>query len=476
MRLLPQSLFGRLVLVLFGGLIVAQLLSATINFVERDRLLLRASGMQPAQRIADIVRLLDSLSAAERSRIVAILNVPPQVVSLDIVPLAAEENTEASFHSTMFTSVLRNALGDERPIRVAEKSRASLPWQSGYGYGRHHRAMMEGNDATSGMHRSPGAGGGMGGMSGKFFLTQVRLQDGSWVTFDTYVPQEAASLPMRLLLTLTVLLLAVLLISFVAVRWITHPLHVLASAADELGKDINRSPLPEEGPSEVKRAAHAFNTMQTRLARFIQDRSRILTAMSHDLKTPITRMRLRAELLEDEDLRSRFEKDLKEMEVMVAQTLDFMRGLEGNETPQPVDIMALLESLQADSREMGRDVTIEGCAVAPYVGIAPLLKRCLSNLLDNAILYGRQARVVVEDTPQNLTLRIVDQGPGIAENELEKVFEPFYRLEASRSRETGGTGLGLTIARNIAQTHGGELSLRNCAQGGVEAVLSLPRK
>src|SRR5207245_5769064 len=179
---------------------------------------------------------------------------------------------------------------------------------------------------------------------GVAFLIQVRLQVGTWATFDAQIPQESTNLPWRVLLTLAILLATVLVLSFIAVRWVTRPLHLLASAADELGTDINRPPLPEVGPVEVSRAAHAFNTMQTRLIRFIDERTRLLTAMSHDLKTPLTRMRLRAEMLEDTNLREKFEADLVEMESMVTQTLEFMRGLSNREPAQLIDIMELLES------------------------------------------------------------------------------------------------------------------------------------
>ena len=455
MRFLPQSLFWRLMLVLCGGLVVAQLLSAAINLAERDRLLFRASGMQPAQRIADIVRLLDSLNLDERRRIVGILNSPPLVVSLDR-PAMAEDDASAGPQVAMFSAMLGLALGDGRPIRIA-LSAAQPAFRPEFSPGR---GMM-------GLHRGP--------QGGVFFLTQVRLQDGSWVTFDTQLPRESASLPWRLFLTLMVLLISVLLLSFVAVRWVTRPLHVLASAADELGRDLNRPPLPEEGPLEVRRAAQAFNKMQARLSRFIEDRTRMLAAMSHDLKTPITRMRLRAEMLEDEEERDRFEKDLLEMEAMVAQTLDFMRGLGSKEIAQPVDLMALLESLQADYEDMGRQVSLAGEAKRPALAVPQLLKRCIANLVDNAIAYGKCAKISVEEGPAAITLRIRDEGPGLPETELEKVFEPFYRLEASRSRETGGTGLGLAIARNIAQTLGGDLRLQNHPNGGLEAILTLTR-
>lgn len=465
MRLLPQSLFGRLVLVMFGGLLIAQMLSAYINFAERDRMLFRATGMQSGQRIAEVVKLLDSLGAQDRQRIVTVLSVPPQVVSLEKAPIEPDNVITSGAHLSVFSTVLRTALGDDREIRVAMRE-ATATWRPGL-IPENHEAMLNQQSPRMAMRSLM--------MGGIFFLTQVRLADGSWVAFDTHIPQESASLPGRLLLTLAVLLLAVLGISAMAVRWVTRPLHLLALAADELGRDINRPPLLETGPVEVRRAAHAFNTMQAKLVRFVEDRTRILTAMSHDLKTPITRMRLRADLLEDDDLRRRFEKDLKEMESMVTHTLDFLRGIGGGEPPQPIEVMALLESLQADNEEMGRRVVIEGTTQEYYIGVAPLLKRCLSNLIDNAVLYGKSATVIVNDRQDCLRLTIRDEGPGIPEAELEKVFEPFYRLESSRNRETGGTGLGLAIARSIAQAHGGDIKLANRPRGGLEAVLTLPR-
>ncbi len=464
MRLLPRSLFGRLMVVLASGLIVAQLLSAAINWVERDSQLVRVSGMQSAQRIADIVRLLDSMSLAERARIVGILNVPPLVVSLDRSLVVDTSGLTRDPRAAMVSAVLQTALGDERPVRVAMSGTLG-PWAPDEGRGWNH-GPMHGQMGRPGMGRFP--------PTGVSFLIQVRLQDGTWASFDTQVMKESANLPWRVLLTLVILIATVLLVSFIAVRWVTRPLQLLASAADELGRDINRPPLSEAGPVEVSRAAQAFNTMQGRLVRFIDERTRLLAAMSHDLKTPLTRMRLRAEMLDDEILRAKFEKDLIEMESMVTQTLEFMRGLSQREQVQTVDIMALLQSLQVDNQAMGRIVCIDGHITRPWSGAPQLLKRCISNLIDNAVLYGKQATIHVEEEPNQLTIRVCDDGPGIAIGELEKVFEPFYRLEGSRNRETGGTGLGLSIARSIAKAQGGELSLRNHEKRGLEAVLTLP--
>jgi signal transduction histidine kinase len=467
MSLAPRSLFSRLVLVLLAGLVVAQLISFAIHMHERGEALSQASGMQAAQRIADIVKLFDSLAPAERRKIVQVLNAPPFVISLDQAPLAVQDtDTDASARAALFSVMLRRFMGDGRPVVVAVAKGAPLApgTMRSFKGPEMHGAWMP-----------PMAGGRFSAQPGFSFLAQVRLQDGALVTFDSRLAQETASWPYRLLLSLGVLLVAVIGVSWVAVRWATRPLNALADAADELGRNINRPPMEEKGPLEVARAARAFNTMQARLAGYIRERTALLAAMSHDLKTPVTRLRLRSELLEDPQLRAKFTRDLEDMESMVGATLDFMRGLESDETAKPVDIMALLESLQADMRETGGDVQITGTALKPYLGRPQALKRCLANLLENAVKYGKSVLAVVDDNETRLEIRIQDEGPGLPPSELEKVFEPFYRVEASRSRETGGTGLGLTIARSIAEVHGGQLTVRNRSEGGLEARLILPR-
>ena len=469
MHLLPRSLFSRLVLVLLGGLVAAQLLSFAVHMHERGELLSRASGMQSAQRIADIARFLDSLDAKARRAIVQVLSAPPLTIGLDRGPLAAatEEPGEGA-RGALFEAMLRRFLGDGMQVVTTVGESPAAAFEPGMKRGFKGPGMHgEWPASRAAMHAaaSPGIS----------FLAQVRLRDGTLVTFDSRQPAQTQNWPYRLLLSLAVLLVAVVAVSLVAVRWATRPLNDLADAADELGQNINRAPMKESGPVEVARAARAFNTMQAHLAGYIRDRTRVLAAMSHDLKTPITRLRLRSELLDDSQLRAKFTGDLEEMESMVGATLDFLRGMENGETVQPVDIMALLESLQSDMAEVGGTVKIEGSAGAPYPGRPQALKRCLANLLENAVKYGNSATVIVADGGDRLEIRILDEGPGLPPVELEKVFEPFYRVEGSRSRETGGSGLGLTIARSVAEAHGGLLTLANRKEGGLEAVLTLPR-
>jgi signal transduction histidine kinase len=477
MRLVPQSLFGRLVLVLLAGLVLAQLASAYLNATERGQLLYRAGGMQLAQRIADIAKLLDSLAPAERRRIVQVFDAPPLAISLDRPPLEqGDSRAESDVRLSLFAGLLRYALGDELPVAVIRSAGAPPPKPIGPPPGGFAPGRFAPPGAPMMQHPMMRPGPYAFAPDGAFFVVQVRLRDGTPVTFDSYLSPQDQSIPLRLALTLVVLLGTVLVLSLVAVRWLTGPLSALATAAEELGRDIDRPPLPETGPLEVRRAARAFNTMQQRLSRFIADRTRILTAMSHDLKTPLTRLRLRSEMLDDEALRGKIGKDLDEMEAMVTQTLDYMRQASSGEAMQPVDLGALIESLQADYRDTGAAVEIEGgAAIKPIAGRPLALRRCLANLLDNAIRYGKRAVLRVEDGAREVTIRVLDEGPGIPEAELEQAFEPFFRGEASRSRETGGTGLGLGIARNIARAHGGELVLKNRPTGGLEAILSLPR-
>jgi signal transduction histidine kinase len=273
-----------------------------------------------------------------------------------------------------------------------------------------------------------------------------------------------------------ILLVALLVVAlYVAAGSITRPLSRLARAADDLGRSVRQPKLEEKGARELRHAARAFNMMQDRLQRYLDSRTRVLAAMSHDLKTPLTRLRLQVETqIEDPALQARFGKELDEMESMVRGALALFRGLNDEEALEPVDVNLLLETVRGEFNEMGADVTLEGRALRPLPGKPQALKRCITNLVANAVKFGSRARILVRDGGQ-LAISVCDEGPGIPPEELERVFEPFYRLESSRNRDTGGTGLGLSIARDVAQAHGGTLILRNRPEGGLEARLTVPR-
>ena len=216
--------------------------------------------------------------------------------------------------------------------------------------------------------------------------------------------------------------------------------------------------------------------MQARIKRLIDERARALAAVSHDLRTPLTRLRLRAELVEGEDLREQMAGDLDAMATMIDATLDYLRGLQDNEPVRPIDMNALLQSLADDAAVLGKIIHVEGRAQSPYPGRLLALRRAIQNLIDNAIKYGQRAHIRILDSAVTLRIVLEDEGPGIAPGELARVTEPYYRPDASRSRETGGVGLGLSIVKDIALLHGGELLLANRHHGGLSATLILPRK
>ena len=314
-------------------------------------------------------------------------------------------------------------------------------------------------------------------------VTQIELAKGEWLYLAALLPApymtlEEASIPPHQIRFIVLLSGILFLFTFVLIRWQTRPLRRLASAAVTLGKDIDQAALPEEGASEIVAVTRAINVMQHRIRRYIDDRERLFSSISHDLKTPITRLRLRVELLEDEQQISKFNKDLDDLEMMVKGALQTVKDTDIHENVELIDINQLLDQT-AEGYNLGGKalVRIEGHCKKLYRGKPLALKRCISNLTDNAIKYGHRLRIIVmddieeRDEAEVVILYFIDEGPGLPPDQLEKIFEPYYRL----SHDTPGTGLGLGIARSIAHAHGGDLVLENRPQGGLQAVLSLPR-
>lgn len=270
--------------------------------------------------------------------------------------------------------------------------------------------------------------------------------------------------------------LSVGVLAAIIARMTMRPLKQLAHAATELGNNIDRPALPERGATEIRQAASAFNAMQSRIRHHIKQHAHILAAITHDLQTPLTRLRLRLEKVDDTELRDKLINDLSAMQSMVREGLDLARSMDLAEAMQPLDLDSLVDSVCADAADAGQDVTVSGKTSVSLRARPTALRRCLTNLIDNAVKYGHSAQVAVSSEDGLAVIRIRDAGPGIPAEELEKVFDPFYRLENSRSRDTGGTGLGLTIARNIIEQHGGTINLRNHPEGGLEVSVTLPSR
>jgi len=261
---------------------------------------------------------------------------------------------------------------------------------------------------------------------------------------------------------------------WLAVRLATRPLSHLARAADALGPDLKVERLPEDGPDEVARAARAFNAMQDRIRLYMTERLQILAAISHDLQTPITRMRLRVDVMDESPQGAKLQQDLQEMETMVKEGVTYARTMHGaSEAPLRIDPDALFDSLVFDYVDAGKDVSLHGRIDTALVTRPQALRRIVGNLVDNALKFGGAAEIRVASQDGHVRVSVLDRGPGIPAESLEAVFEPFYRLEGSRNRGTGGTGLGLAIARQLALAMDATLSLHNRPDGGLEATLVL---
>jgi signal transduction histidine kinase len=274
-------------------------------------------------------------------------------------------------------------------------------------------------------------------------------------------------------LAIAIVFFVTAIFSIAAVRLAVQPVRMLADAADKLSRNINEPPLAESGAEEIRAAARAFNRMQNRLRRHVNGRALAFAAMSHDMRTPLTRMRLRLESL-DPKSRAKLSGDLDEIEALTRSVLDMARTLAPEEEMTRLELTGLVDSIAENYAAMGQQISIRG-ACGPVQGRPHALRRALTNLLDNAFKYGSEVGIVVEERPDHAIVTICDRGPGIPAEAMEKVTMPFFRVENSRSRSTGGAGLGLAIAKDIVEGHGGELELRNRDGSGLQAIVRLPR-
>lgn len=276
------------------------------------------------------------------------------------------------------------------------------------------------------------------------------------------------------LVPLTFQLVTLIIAAWYGAKLLSRPIQRLSDAAERLSEDLDSPPLDESGPREARQAAHTFNKMQRRILEQVKQRSRMLGAVSHDLRTPLSRLKLRLEKIDDDKLQGQIRQDLDDMISMLDATLTYLHEQRTSEAPQWLDVQALVESLSENAQDQGANVQASGhCAPLQVQPMA--LRSCINNLMDNALRYAGQALITLQDQREQLVIRVIDHGPGIAPEQREAVFEPFFRLEGSRNRNSGGVGLGMTIAREAAQRMGGQLTLEETQGGGLTAVIRLPR-
>jgi signal transduction histidine kinase len=302
----------------------------------------------------------------------------------------------------------------------------------------------------------------------------VELTDRSWLMFSAPSRSWGLAEGPRTLILLVLMLISTALVTLIATRRLARPLEHFALGARRFGADFRAPPIEPVGPDEIRQAILAFNGMQAQLRHFIQDRTQMLAAISHDLRAPLTRLRLRGEFIEDNDQQQKLFRDVDEMHAMINTALEFFRDDARLEQATHLDLSELLQTLVDDYRDQSIDVTFSGPPRLVYFGRPLGLKRVMTNLVENAIHYGVEPEIELQQDAARVTIRVLDRGPGLPEGFHEQVFLPFFRLEGSRNKSTGGVGLGLSTARAIVLEHGGTLTLVDRQGGGLEAVLVLP--
>jgi signal transduction histidine kinase len=442
MRLIPDTLTGRTLMVLLIGLAVAQGLQILAYQINLAHELSEASKRHIGGRIA----------AARR----AVLNLPPSADRDAIVSALSDAGLELHW----------SPASDLPP--VGEKH-----WN--VELTRDLQRLVPDLGATD-LRISDRHALGLASPVEHLLLVSSELPDGSWVS--ARMPLDASPLisTWSLLMWAAASGLLIMILAAWSMRMVTAPLAALSDAAAELRLDGRNSHLPESGPREIRRAARAFNEMQERIRKLVADRTQMLAAISHDLKTPLTRLRLRAELLDDAELRTEMLADLEEMESMIGSTLAFLRGEMTNEQWKTLDLASMLATLCNDAADAGRSVDYSSEGSCPLYCRPVAMKRAFSNLIDNAVKYGRAAGVRLTG-PLNGQARveIADSGPGIPATERDKVFEPFYRIDASgQPLNVRGTGLGLTVAKAVITAHNGTIDLHDREGGGLRVVVTLP--
>ena len=442
MKTFFNSMSGRVFLILLCGTLGAVALTFWLADAERQRTIGQFRAAHQVERAEQLTLALDALPAANRQDFLE----TAQRIGLRVE--SARSGVRELAQPSAFASALGEHLG--RDFRVASLPAGDTDCRPPHT----RRALRPAPDCE---------------------IARITLRDGTLLRMIVLPPRSGMPpLHRDFLLYLALFACSIGGLAYLVARMTMRPLKQLAQAAFDLGNDLNHPPLALAGSSEIRQAGSAFNAMQKRIRDHIQQRTQMLAAITHDLQTPLTRLRLRLEKVADAELREKLIGDLSAMQDMVREGLELARSMASVEPMQRLDLDSLLDSVCSDALDAGQQVSLSGHAGRPVLARPNTLRRCLVNLIDNAVKYGQSAAVSVALDAGNIVVRIRDRGPGIAPDQLARVFEPFYRIETSRSRHSGGTGLGLTIARNIAEQHGGSLALGNHPAGGLEAVLRLP--
>jgi signal transduction histidine kinase len=477
--LLPQTLFGQTVIALLLGIALALAAGARIYGSAGVEAVRAVGALGAAERIVNLTKLVDEVPADWRERLARGSSDASFKVRIENQkPVVAQQNG-TTHEAPVIADFIKGSLGG-RDVSVVVTT-LNIPHLGppflhemgpGFGPGPHGPMMHQGP-----LQEQPIPGLlARAGMSWRGLEAAVALADGRWLRVSTTLPDTGPAMSPQLILALAVAAGMIALLTAWAVRRMTAPLATLATAADELGRNVDAPPLPASGTTEVQRASRAFNEMQARLKRMLANRTLMLAAISHDLRTQLTLLRLRAETVETPENRERMLATIGDMEAMLTATLTFARDEAATEGRKRIDLSALLTSIVDDLADAGLAVHADTIPEAVELECKPIaLRRAVTNLVDNAVKYGARAQVRLQPEENRIEIIVEDEGPGIPEAELGQVVQPFYRVESSRNIDTGGIGLGLAITAAIAEAHGGRLTLANQPKGGLQAKLVLPR-
>ena len=477
-----SSMVTRMVLAVLIALVVAQLLSFVIFAQAHRTVLSDITQKSLLQQVESLVWLLENNPANDYPAILAAARTSNAWYNVDDQSAVVDKDMSPSDKRLMNRLLL--LLGDQYRGRVFVDVDHWDPAGERRRYGPDKRCQGRCGEGVDEPKETTGSGRQRRYHRDDWrppavtsLQVAVHLRNDSWLNLQAMAPMVPSLVARQTVIFLITAMVLVLAVLAVMVRRITRPLSLLSKAAVELGMGEKVPPVPEQGPADLRKTIRAFNQMNNRLQRFVSDRTRMLAALSHDLRTPITSMRLRVEMMPDSLDRDQLLNTLEEMQQMSEATMAFMRQASDNEVTRQVDLNAMTGSLCDDLAELGQDVSYhEGQEIV--IRCRPVsLKRALRNLVENGVKYGQYVDVQLESYEKAghsfVAVVIQDAGPGIPEKQMEQVFEPFFRLEGSRNRDTGGIGLGMAIARNIARNHGGEIYLENTA-AGLKVTLELP--
>jgi signal transduction histidine kinase len=431
----PRRLASQIAVCVILTLFVSQFLTALFLVTLEP-----PSGPPPffvaADRVALVLAVLDAVPAADRPSVTAALQLP--YLRIETGGTSDVKNGSEPSAARPFYRLLEERLGNRFALRVVKSDALGFA----------ERVMVD-----------------------------TRLRDGTTVRIEAALPGSFSIVGIGIgFFYLPSLTIALAILTLWAARRVTAPLRAFSDAAERLGNERSAPPLPEYGPVELQRAARSFNKMQEQVKRFIEDRTRTLAAISHDLRTPITRLRLRVDAaVENVDEQQKMLRDLNQMDAMVSSALSFLRDGARDEPMVLVDLASLLQSACDNFGDMGCDVRYVGMAHLPMRCRAELVTRAVTNLIENATKYGSTGTVdLSRDSSGKAIIHIDDDGAGIPDAEKKKAFEPFYRLDTARGADSGGFGLGLSIARTIVELHGGQIELTNRIPSGTRVVMTLP--